>query len=150
MTSSNGNIFRVTGLLWEEFAGHRWIPLTKASDAELWFFYPRMNKRMDKQLRRWRFETPSRSLWRRCNGTVLYQQSQECRSVCVALGTSCAFQKIHLCSSHRNINVILMITASLAMPQISEMTFDVVSDEKTTAFPLVAVVSQWKCKKDWT
>ena len=29
MTSSNGNIFRVTG---------RWIPRTKASDAELWFF----------------------------------------------------------------------------------------------------------------
>ena len=22
-----------------EFTGHRWIPLTKASDAELWFFF---------------------------------------------------------------------------------------------------------------
>ena len=30
MTSSNGNIFRDTG--------HQWIPLTKASDAELWCF----------------------------------------------------------------------------------------------------------------
>ena len=29
MTSSNGNIFRVTGPLCGEFAGHRWIPLTK-------------------------------------------------------------------------------------------------------------------------
>ena len=38
MTSSNGNIFRVAGLLWGEFTGHRWIPLTKASDAELWYF----------------------------------------------------------------------------------------------------------------
>ena len=38
MTSSNGNIFRVTGLLWGESTGHRWIPLTKASDAELWYF----------------------------------------------------------------------------------------------------------------
>ena len=38
MTSSNGNIFRVTGHLWWEFTGHRWIPLTKASDAELWRF----------------------------------------------------------------------------------------------------------------
>ena len=36
--SSNGNIFRVTGLLWGEFTGHRWIPHTKASDAELWYF----------------------------------------------------------------------------------------------------------------
>ena len=38
MTSSNGNISRVTGHLCGEFTGHRWIPRTKASDAELWFF----------------------------------------------------------------------------------------------------------------
>ena len=35
MASSNGNIFRVIGLLCGEFTGHRWIPLTKADDAEL-------------------------------------------------------------------------------------------------------------------
>ena len=29
MTSSNGNIFLVTGPLCREFTGHRWIPLTK-------------------------------------------------------------------------------------------------------------------------
>ena len=33
MISSNGNIFHVTGLLCGEFTGHRWIPLTKASDT---------------------------------------------------------------------------------------------------------------------
>ena len=38
MTSSNGNIFRVTGPLCGEFTGHRWIPRTKASDAELLCF----------------------------------------------------------------------------------------------------------------
>ena len=38
MTLSNGNTFRVTGPLCREFTGHRWIPLTKASDAELWCF----------------------------------------------------------------------------------------------------------------
>ena len=38
MTSSNGNIFRVTGHLCKEFTGHRWIPRTNASDAELWCF----------------------------------------------------------------------------------------------------------------
>ena len=37
-TSSNENIFRVTGPLCWEFTGHRWIPLTKAWDAELWCF----------------------------------------------------------------------------------------------------------------
>ena len=36
MTSSNENIFRVTGHLCGEFTGHRWISHTKASDAELW------------------------------------------------------------------------------------------------------------------
>ena len=38
MTSWNGNIFRATGHLCREFTGHRWIPCTKASDAELWCF----------------------------------------------------------------------------------------------------------------
>ena len=38
VTSSNGNIFRVTGPLWGESAGDRWIPLTEASEAELWCF----------------------------------------------------------------------------------------------------------------
>ena len=37
MTSSNGNIFRVTGPLCGEFTRHRRFPLTKASDAELWY-----------------------------------------------------------------------------------------------------------------
>ena len=32
-------LFRVTGRLWGEFTGDRWIPLTKASDAELWCFF---------------------------------------------------------------------------------------------------------------
>ena len=35
MTSSIENIFRVTGHLCGEFTGPRWIPHTKASDAEL-------------------------------------------------------------------------------------------------------------------
>ena len=38
MTSSNRNIFRVTGHLCGEFTGQRWIPCTEASDAELWCF----------------------------------------------------------------------------------------------------------------
>ena len=38
MMSSNGNIFHVTGPLLGEFTSHWWIPLRKASDAELWCF----------------------------------------------------------------------------------------------------------------
>ena len=36
--SSNGNIFRVTDPLCGKFTGHRCIPLTKASNVELWCF----------------------------------------------------------------------------------------------------------------
>ena len=38
MTSSNGNIFRVTGHLCGECTGPRRIPRTKASDTKLWCF----------------------------------------------------------------------------------------------------------------
>ena len=38
MTSSNGNIFRITDPLWGESTGQRRIPLTKATDAYLWCF----------------------------------------------------------------------------------------------------------------
>ena len=63
--ASNGNIFRVTGPLLGESNDHRWIPLTKATDAEL-FFDLRLNKRLSKQTRRRWFEIPSRSSWRHC------------------------------------------------------------------------------------
>ena len=54
MTSSNGNIFRVTGHLCGEFTGPRWIPRTKASDAELWCFLDlRLDKRLSKQSWGW-------------------------------------------------------------------------------------------------
>ena len=54
MTSGNGFIFRITGPLWGEFTGHRWIPLTKASDAELWWFHWSVPEQTVKQT----FETP--------------------------------------------------------------------------------------------
>ena len=38
MMSSTGNLFHVTGPLWGESTGDRWIPLTKAREAELWCF----------------------------------------------------------------------------------------------------------------
>ena len=63
MTSSNGNIFRVTSPLCGEFTR------TKASDAELWWvFYLRLNKRLSKQSWGKWFEMSSRPLWHHCNG----------------------------------------------------------------------------------
>ena len=67
MTSSNGNIFRVTGPLCGIHRS-RWIPHTKASNAVLWCFFDLpLNKRLSKQPWGWWFEMPSWSLWRQCN-----------------------------------------------------------------------------------
>ena len=72
MTSSNGNIFRVTGHLCGKFTGPRWISHTKASDAELDVFFDlRLNKRLSKQPWGWWFETPAWSLWRHRNVVYL-------------------------------------------------------------------------------
>ena len=38
MTSSNGNIFSITGPLWGEFTSQQWLPLTKDSGLKLWCF----------------------------------------------------------------------------------------------------------------
>ena len=68
MTSSNGNIFRVTGPLCGEFTSPGEFPtqrpVTRNFDV---FFHLRLNKRLSKQQRGWWFETLSRTLWRHCN-----------------------------------------------------------------------------------
>ena len=70
MTSSNGNIFRVTGHLCREFTGDRWFPRTKASDTELWCFLWTPANRLSEQSWGWWFETPLCLLWRHCNACL--------------------------------------------------------------------------------
>ena len=54
----------------------RWIPHTKASDAELYVFFDlRLNKPVRKQSWGWWFETPARSLWRHCNDRLLREMN---------------------------------------------------------------------------
>ena len=48
-----------------EFPSQR--PVKQSLDI---FFDLSLNKRLNKQSRRWRFETPSRSLWRHCNEVI--------------------------------------------------------------------------------
>ena len=73
MTSSNGNIFRVTGPLCGEFTGPGEFPtqrpVTRSFDV---FFDLRLNKRLSEQPWGWWFETPSWSLWRQCNDHVTH------------------------------------------------------------------------------
>ena len=78
MTSSNGNILSVTGLLCGEFTGPGEFPtqrpVTWSVDG---FLDLRPNKRLSKQPGGWWFETPSWSLWRQCNGGF------RCKHICV-------------------------------------------------------------------
>ena len=73
LTSSNGNIFRVTDLcvgnspVTGEFPSQR--PMTRSFEV---FFDLSPNKRLSKQSWGWWFETPSRSLWRHCNDRSNY------------------------------------------------------------------------------
>ena len=68
MTSSNGNIFRVTGPLCGEFTGPGEVPaqrsVTRSFDV---CFDLLLNKRLSKQPWGWWFETPAWSLWRHRN-----------------------------------------------------------------------------------
>ena len=68
MTSSNGNIFRVTGHLCGDVTGYRWFPtprpVTRSFDV---FFDLRLNTRLSKESWGWLFETLSRPLWHNCN-----------------------------------------------------------------------------------
>ena len=55
MTSSNGNIFRVTGPLCGEFTGHPWNPLTEAVTRSFGIFFDLcLNKRLTTHWRRHR------------------------------------------------------------------------------------------------
>ena len=79
MTSSNGNIFRVTGPLCGEFTGPGEFPsqrpVTRSFDVSLDL---RLNKQLSKQPWGWWFETPSWSLWRQCN-VPLWPPAANCR-----------------------------------------------------------------------
>ena len=73
MTSSNGNIFRVTSHLpgnssvTGEFPAQR--PVTQSFDV---LFDLRLNQLLSKQWKRQWFETPSLSLWRHCNAPHMW------------------------------------------------------------------------------
>ena len=69
MTSSNGNIFCITGPLCGQFTGElpAQRPVTWSFDV---FFDLHLNERLSKQLWGWWFEMPSHPLWCHCKGLV--------------------------------------------------------------------------------
>ena len=68
MTSSNGNIFCITGPFWREFTGHWWIPVAKPVTLSFYdLFDLGLNKHLSKQVRCQWFEMPSCLLSCHCN-----------------------------------------------------------------------------------
>ena len=71
MTSSNGNIFRVTDPFCGEFTGPVEFPTQRPVTQSVDVFYLRLNKRLSKQPWGWWFDTPSWLSWRQCNGNAV-------------------------------------------------------------------------------
>ena len=113
LTSSNGNILRVTGHLCGEFTGHRPV-------ARYFFFDLHPNKRLSKQSWGWWFETPSRSWWHHCNG-----QEQEWFHIWSNYWVS---NKIRFWYQHYGTRKILIILTFGPLPKKSLFTEGSVSD----------------------
>ena len=106
MTPSNGNIFRVTGPLWGESTGHRWIPLTKASDTRFHVFFDPLlhGKRLRNQSRRRRFEDAIALIM-----TSMYnvEESDQNSQSCNQIARYFTFVSFHKCLIHIYIHIYI-------------------------------------------
>ena len=122
MTSSNGNIFRVTGHLCGEFTGPGEFPtqrpVTRSFDV---FFELRLNKRLSKQPWGWWFEPLSRPFWRHRNDYFANIAS----SIGFDDASVSVDDALHKHSSHPS---VIKIKESLTGPY--NFTFQAVSPEK--------------------
>ena len=114
MTSSNGNIFRVTSHLCGEFTGPRWIPRTKASDAELWCFClicvrinGWLNNREAGYLRRYRahYDVTVMNLCRRWRYLTKFSQSKRVSMAIILRATSKKYTSIGILWTRPCLNI---------------------------------------------
>ena len=112
MTSSNGNIFGVTGHSCGEFTGDRWIsrtkPVTRSFDV---FFYLRLNERLSKQSWGWWFGMPSRPFWRHSNALSAWNR---------AIYEQCIRKEDLFCVSHQSFpinNTMIKLSTILCLRQ---------------------------------
>ena len=128
MTSSNGNIFRVTSPLCGEFTGPGEFPtqrpVTRSFDD---FVDLRLNERLSKQPWGWWFEILSWSLWRQCNdmpmGAICKLKICYTCLVVVLYAVLCSFDQITMgpdciCMYHLSCNSIHIIL-TLYKPQFT-------------------------------
>ena len=85
MSSSNGNIFRVTG----HVTGHSLVNSPHKGPwrgALIFFFDLRPNRRLSKQSWGWWFETPLCPLWRHRNGSLQFVKASASEASLIASG----------------------------------------------------------------
>ena len=128
MTSSNGNIFRVTGHFCAgnspeagEFPAQR--PVTRSFDV---FFDVCLNKRLKKQSRGWWFETLSRPLWRYRNAlpfdpTLQPQKRKDRQADCSCFCPAC---RTSLIATRFWVVMICPIIKCLTVLEFSFILFD--------------------------
>ena len=142
MTSSNRNIFRVIGPLRGDFTGHRWTPLTKTSDAELWWFlWSLPEKTVSKQSRCLWFETPLRALWRHCDATC---NEYHVIMNCVMKNTGCGLVPAFHCVLKRMFRWFnIMGTGRLIGTRASAKCWRVDSDRYSPGCPCAINKCKW-------
>ena len=115
MTSSNGNIFRVTGHLCGEFTGPGEFPtqrpVTQSFDV---FFDLRLNKRLSKQWWGWWFESLSCLLWRHRNELAMCCDISRDLVIHFANNVACSSDVFEIVNKHRSFeNACLNLMAAL-------------------------------------
>ena len=115
----NLNVVHDDVMKWKHFPRYwtfvRGIHRTQASDAELWCFFDlRLNEGLSKQSWNWRFETPSRPLWR-CSNVVTTVSSKYRLIVSKKYLYFCSLwvrevvcEKLYLCISYTHTHIYII------------------------------------------
>ena len=142
MTSSNGNIFRVTGHLCGEFTGEFPLqrPVTRSFDI---FFDLRLNKLLSTQSWGWWCETPSRPLWHHSNDFVIFLLFTYKRYPTLLCDIpSIQWQMVALTNSQHEITHSLPFTGAERTTQMSSChNLDIVLNKKVVS-PFIVKTTQ--------
>ena len=139
-------------LLCGEFYGNWWIPITKASDAELWCFFDlRLNKGgLSKQSWGWWFETPFRPVLRHCNGKTFTNLLNEFQEIQYVQYNMCMFflYFVSFCSYRSSywthVNELLTFFSIAFMAQWYTVK-PLVQDAPNKKQNKMSLVSSWSC-----
>ena len=120
------------------FTGPRWIPRTKASDAELWcFVWSTLGWRLSKHLWGWWFEMPSRPLWRYSNAFITATGMELLKLISFSVKEIFILQKYLLGSLYQSISywwVSLQLSCSAA---VTAAKYEIDIQQVTTVLTMV-------------